>query len=84
MAFRTLGKVYRANRLVTQRLFKTVRISEYAAKVGEPMVRSTESKLSTLSLAPNGSWETSASHGSNHELNCGCDLQVPKKLLTHL
>src|SRR5882762_3505387 len=58
-------------RWATHRAFRTVRIREYAAVVGEPTARKAEVKFSNLSPAPKGNWDTRATQGKSHALNCG-------------
>ena len=55
--------------LASYQQFKTARRREYAASVGEPILREITRKLSTPSLAPNGKTDIKASHGNKNEVN---------------
>src|SRR5260370_1331443 len=69
-AFFTFGYLYFENNSAIHRPLRTVKAREYAARVGDPSVSNMLSKLSSLSFAPNGNWESKANQGSSHELNC--------------
>jgi len=64
------GYLYFENNRVIHWPLRTVKAREYAARAGDPNVSNALSKLSNLSFAPNGNWDSKASQGTSHIQNC--------------
>jgi len=69
-AFSAFGYLYFENNCRIHLPLRTVKAREYAARAGDPNVSNALSKLSNLSFAPNGNWDSKASQGTSHIQNC--------------